>query len=153
RGERPNRPFYLGFGEDEQRLFGCFLVLLVIMIGIFFASIIIASIIAGLAAQLAGASLEAVQSVTLLVMIFALGVCIWFAARLLLAMPATIAQRRIGIGASWSRTRGANLPVFLYVLFWVALWGLLWAGYIAIAEPDYFGYLSKVFSGVAVGEA
>lgn len=147
RGERPKLPFYLGFGADEQRLLGSFLLVVFILFGIYLGAAVVAGIIAGLASALTGSNGRPSMDVEILLVGFVLGACLWFAARLFLAMPATVALGRIGVGPSWSRTKGTSLKVLLYLLFWMALAVAVEATYISIAVPGYFQFMGKVMSG------
>jgi hypothetical protein len=142
RGEKPSLPFYLGFGADELRLFGTWLLFLLIMIGLE----IILAIAAGLAAA-AGASISGFGVVMVFAVIVAVCVVmIWMCIRLSLATPAAIGARTIGIGPSWKASKGNAWALFFYWLIWALMLAIIEIALLTILMPGYFQAMGDVFA-------
>jgi hypothetical protein len=97
---------YLRLGMDEVRVFVVTLVLTIL--AIIAAAIIfgVAGVIAGLGGAAAG---DAGGIVVFLVILAAVVLSVWLALRLSLAVPITMARKKIAIFDSWSVTRGRAL--------------------------------------------
>ena len=99
---------YMRLGSDELRVLAVSLVIGIV----FFAATLILSFVAGLAAALAG---QMNTGVGILVgVVLGLGVVAalcWLAARLSLAVPATLMEKRIAPFASFALTKGKALPL------------------------------------------
>lgn len=106
-------PGFLRLGGDELRVAGALvaLFLLALVAGIVFA------VGAGLLAQAGQAMGGAGRLIGLLGALAMLGLAIWIAVRLSLALPMTFHQRRIRVFESWPLTRGRFWPLLgAYVL-------------------------------------
>ncbi|MDO1559703.1 hypothetical protein Q0812_09715 [Brevundimonas sp. 2R-24] len=94
---------YLRLGGDELRVFVVNLVLLLVFIGVG----IVGGIVIGVAAGVLGQTNEgAAAGVAILLMLVLVCAIIWIAVRLGLAVPMTVAERRIRIFDSWGVTKG-----------------------------------------------
>src|SRR5690242_1228844 len=84
RGEKPSLPFYIGFGADEWRLLGTWVLLMLIFIGVEIVVGIVAGVATGLAISVPGGG----AYIALAVGLAALVVVLWVALRFSLATPA-----------------------------------------------------------------
>jgi hypothetical protein len=103
RGERPRLPFYLGFGGAEISL-----ILTWILVALLFLALYVALMMLVAAASI-GVAMVAKPLVALVAFVGILAciiIFIWFALRLSLAGAGAIAVRGIGIGPSWSASKG-----------------------------------------------
>jgi hypothetical protein len=101
-----NRFGYLRLGMDEVRVFVVTLVLTILAIvagAIIFG---VAGVIAGFGGAAAG---DAAGIVVFVVILAAIVLSVWLALRLSLAVPITMARKKIAIFDSWSVTRGRAL--------------------------------------------
>lgn len=97
---------YLRLGMDELRVFVVSLVLSILFVVI--ATVTFVAVGIGVAATTAGAGENSGLAVLLGLLLGAVGMAlmIWLAVRLCLALPITVAERRLAIFDSWRLTRG-----------------------------------------------
>lgn len=112
RGLKPTLPFYIGWGADEWRVLGSWLILFVVFVLLSVAGGIAMALGAVLTAMGPGPggiiSIVAVAAVVL--------VGIWLCARLSLAVPASVDLQKIGVGPSWSATED---HLWSIIGFWI----------------------------------
>ncbi len=138
RGERPSMPFYLGFGADEWRLLGTWVLLFLIALGIQILAMVAAGVFGAVAAFVPGVGPLLAFAGGLAIFI----AFIWGMLRLSLATPAAIGARRIGIGPSWAATKGNVWRLLGFWLVWVVLVLVLQIIAIAVVMPGYFGLMA-----------
>jgi hypothetical protein len=99
---------YLRLGMDEVRVLAVSLVLFVV----FTLLMVLAGVIIGaVAGMTAAAEMPALWFLVVLLVLAAIALIIWLAVRLCLAIPITVAERRIAIFDSFSLTRGRFWPL------------------------------------------
>lgn len=108
---------YLRLGMDEVRV----LVVSIVLFFVFMALMVVASgIIGALIGMTIAAEIPALWLLVVLLILAAIGACIWLAVRLSLAIPITMAERRIAIFDSFGFTRGRFWPLLgMALLAWV----------------------------------
>lgn len=147
RGEKPSMPFYIGFGSDEWRLLGTWLLCFLIFIGVEILAAIVAGLAGGLAFGAGGAGIYIAFAVGIVVLVAIIWVCI----RLSLATPAAVGAQTIGIGPAWNASKGNVWPLFFYWLIWGVIFVIVEIGLIAILMPGYFEAMGSVFSAAGTG--
>ncbi len=102
---------YLRLGRQELRQFGLFIVLFAIVVGIYLALAIVATILGVVVVTVAGpaAAFSAILSVFVVTFFPAL-VFVWV--RLSLASPLAFDRGRIDLAAAWKMSRGRFWPMF-----------------------------------------
>jgi hypothetical protein len=146
--QRPPRVGYIGFGLEELRIIGTWALVFIIIFGL----VLLGQIIGGAAramGQLAGA---AGQAVGIVLDGALLALSLWIAARLSLATPAAITERRNGVTPAWGATRGAMLALLLF-------WGTFLVGGFLIQSlqfnlltPDLARIASEISAAETDGE-
>ncbi|HRJ63854.1 hypothetical protein [Brevundimonas sp. UBA2416] len=108
---------YLRLGMDEVRV----LVVSIVLFFVFMALMVVASgIIGAVIGMTVAAEMPALWLLVVLLILAAIGACIWLAVRLSLAIPITMAERRIAIFDSFGFTRGRFWPLLgMALLAWV----------------------------------
>ncbi len=108
---------YLRLGMDEFRV----LVVSVVLFLVFMVLMVVTSGIIGAVIGMTVASeTPALWLLVVLLILAAVGVCIWLAVRLSLAIPITMAERRIAIFDSFAFTKGRFWPLLgMALLAWV----------------------------------
>lgn len=108
---------YLRLGMDEVRV----LVVSIVLFFVFMALMVVASgIIGAVIGMTVAAEMPALWLLVVLLVLAAIGACIWLAVRLSLAIPITMAERRIAIFDSFGFTRGRFWPLLgMALLAWV----------------------------------
>lgn len=108
---------YLRLGMDEVRV----LVVSVVLLIVFTVLMVVTSgIVGAVIAMTAAAEMPALWLLVVLLILAAIGVCIWLAVRLSLAIPITMAERRIAIFESFAFTKGRFWPLLgMALLAWV----------------------------------
>jgi len=108
---------YLRLGMDEARV----LVVSIVLFFVFMALMVVASgIIGAVIGMTVAAEMPALWLLVVLLILAAIGACIWLAVRLSLAIPITMAERRIAIFDSFGFTRGRFWPLLgMALLAWV----------------------------------
>lgn len=108
---------YLRLGMDEVRV----LVVSVVLLIVFMVLMVVTSgIVGAVIAMTAAAEMPALWLLVVLLILAAIGVCIWLAVRLSLAIPITMAERRIAIFDSFAFTKGRFWPLLgMALLAWV----------------------------------
>lgn len=94
---------YLRLGGDELRIIGLSIILTLLFVGVLLGLGTVVALIAGLLATIAG---DVAAFVVFPLFIVVYGVAIWLAIRFSLAVPITVAERRIAVFDSWRLTRG-----------------------------------------------
>jgi hypothetical protein len=102
----------LRLGGEELLVFGAMLLLSLTFLGVEFGAIILAVIIGVIATLALHASALAIVLVRVLAFLAAFALIIAVLVRLSLTIVATVAERRIGLGRSWTLTRGRFWPLF-----------------------------------------
>jgi hypothetical protein len=150
KGERPRLPFYIGWGKDEWRITGGWLIFALIVAGL------VVLLQGGgflLGGMMGGGPIAAmiilVVSLVLVMAIFT--VCV----RLSLFAPATLALGKMGLRESWERT---DDHFWGFLGYWLLLFLMLFAVYLIIyfmfvLPPGYFGVFAGVTSQEDVREA
>jgi hypothetical protein len=144
RGEKPSLPFYIGFGGDEWRLLATW----VLVFLIFFGAQIAFALVTGVVTFALGAAGAIVALVLMLVYFVGL---IWMCVRLSLATAATVGASTIGIGPSWSASKGNAWRLFFYWFIWGIIFAILYVAIILILMPDYFTQLGQVMAAAQGG--
>jgi hypothetical protein len=134
RGEKPSLPFYIGFGADEWRLLGTWVLLMLIFVGVEIVAGIVGGLAAGLAISIPGGGAFIALAVGLAVLV----VVIWVGLRFSLATPAAIGAQTIGIGPSWNTSKGNVWALFFYWLIWGLIFFIVEIVLITILMPGYF---------------
>jgi hypothetical protein len=108
---------YLRLGMDEVRV----LVVSVVLLIVFMMLMVVTSgIIGAVIAMTVAVETPALWLLVVLLILAAIGVCIWLAVRLSLAIPITVAERRIAIFESFAFTKGRFWPLLgMALLAWV----------------------------------
>jgi hypothetical protein len=108
---------YLRLGMDEVRV----LVVSMVLFFVFMALMVVASgIIGAVIGMTVAAEMPALWLLVVLLILAAIGASIWLAVRLSLAIPITMAERRIAIFDSFGFTRGRFWPLLgMALLAWV----------------------------------
>jgi hypothetical protein len=146
-GEKPKLPFYIGFGGDELRLLGTWLLLMLIFIGAYIGVLFVFLILGFLVA--------AVPAVGIIILpvggIAALVVYCWLMLRMSLATPATVGQRTIGLGPSWNASKGNVWRLLGYWLIWGLIFFVIQTILIIVLMPGYFEAMGDVFAAAGTG--
>jgi hypothetical protein len=113
RGEKIATPFYLGFGVDELRVVGAFILLMLMLTVI----TIVGGLGVGVVAAIAALAFPGAKSfVAALADLLINAVSIWFRLRLSVLYPAALATRTTGFGVSWAETKGRVLGLLLFFI-------------------------------------
>jgi len=146
-GEKPKLPFYLGFGGDEFRLLGTWVLLFLVFVGVYI----------GIALLGAAAAFLAVSSpllggiAALIVFVVGMVALCWLMLRMSLATPASIGQRTIGLGPSWNAAKGNVWRLLGYWLIWGVIFIVIEIVMIAVLMPGYFEAMGAVFTAAGSG--
>ncbi len=144
RGDGPRfLPFYLWFGADEFRVLVCYIIWVVMLSVASFAGML-GVIVAGLASSLAAPAVGGIV-IALLTAVFFIAL-LWFALRMSLIFPATVAEREIGIGRSWQVTKGAVWSLFLYWILWGVLLAFIAGVYAVFGAGNMLAMLPEVIA-------
>jgi hypothetical protein len=147
-GEKPKLPFYLGFGGDELRLLGTWVLYLLIFIGAYFVVGLVAAMVGGAALAIAGAG----PFIVIAVACIALVAFLWLNLRLSLATPAAVGQRTIGIGPSWNASKGNVFRLFAYWLVWAVIFAVVEFALILALMPGFFAAYGQIITASAAGD-
>lgn len=112
---------YMRLGKDELRVFVVALVLGILAFAIYMAGAIIMGILAGVLGFVARDAGGAAFLPLILVFLALVGVMIWLAVRFSLALPITVAEKRLAIFDSWKLTKGHALGLFGMTLIIVVM--------------------------------
>jgi hypothetical protein len=108
---------YLRLGMDEVRVL---VVSVVLFIGFMVVTAVASGIIGAVIGMTIAADTPALWLLVVLLILAAIGACIWLAVRLSLAIPITMAERRIAIFDSFGFTKGRFWPLLgMALLAWV----------------------------------
>lgn len=145
RGEKPRLPFYLAFGGDELRILITFILVVLLLAIIYVAGFVGILILSGLPALSGPAGAIAILAASCLL----LWLLLWLALRLSLSCAGAIGARKIGIGPSWSTTKGAVWALFFYYLIFFVLFiaAELVLGYVLL--PEYFTGVGQLIAVIA----
>lgn len=141
RGERAKGIFYLHYGADELRILITF-ILQSLLVGALYVggAILLGLLVGGLhavslsAAEIGGAAGGIVFTIFM----------IWVALRLSLTLPAAVGARKIGIGPSWSATKGNVWRLLGYWILWGLVIGIVECLLITFLMPGYFEHLATL---------
>ncbi len=108
----------LHFGKDEFRQIGVSVLFFLIVIGMYIATIIAGTVVAGIVAGVLGLVSQALSAVALVISIVAvIAAFFWFVARLSLAPAQSFDQRRINMFGSWALTKNSSIALVVgYVI-------------------------------------
>jgi hypothetical protein len=145
RNEKPGL-FYLRFGGDEFRILITFILVLLLFLVIYVAGLLVLALAAGLLVHVspgAGGIVVAILGFAFFIFL------IWLCFRLSLSGPAAVGARKIGIGPSWSATKGAAWSLFFYAILWVITFAILECAFVLIAMPGYLAGFHDLFHAIA----
>jgi len=142
RGEKPSLPFYLGFGSDEWRLLGTWVLLMLIFIGVEIVAGIVGGLATGLAISVPGGGAYIAIAIGFVIFV---ALC-WVGLRFSLATPAAIGAQTIGIGPSWNTSKGNVWALFFYWLIWGLIFFIVEVVLITILMPGYFQAMGDIFN-------
>jgi hypothetical protein len=146
-GEKPKLPFYIGFGGDEFRLLGTWVLQMLIFIGAYLGI----AIVGGAAGFFAMSSPVIGGIAVLIVVVAGLVAFCWLMLRLSLATPATVGQRTIGLGPSWNAAKGNVWRLLGYWLIWGVIFMVIEIAMIAVLMPGYFEAMGDMFTAAGSG--
>lgn len=135
RGDRLKWPFYLGFGGDEIRTLGAYVLMMVMLVLVYLVFILAIVVILGVL-SLVSPMLGGVAGLAALVAGF-LGM-VWFMTRLSVTLPAALAERSLGVAQSWRATKGNSARLFFYWILIAAPLLVVIAIYAVIFLGDFF---------------
>ncbi|MDF7776321.1 hypothetical protein P1X14_13785 [Sphingomonas sp. AOB5] len=141
---------YLRLGMDELRIFGLFLILVIVGgIGAFILVLLLGFVAAGFAAAFSGSPGMAMGVVVLLYLALVAGlVFLWV--RLSLVLPLTLLRRKIVIDGSWELTSGRFWTLFAaYLVIWLVSIVI----YAAFTLPFVGPYFSELMQAMGNPEA
>ena len=134
-GEKPRLPFYAGWGADEWRLAGGWALFFVVV-----GCLVIALQFGGL--LLRGVLGQGPQAgiIVLLVNLILLGGIVWVSVRLSLLAPATVVNRKIGLGISWEKTDDEFWSFFGFWAIFAVIFGIAYVVlyFTYLLPPGYF---------------
>ena len=146
-GEKPKLPFYIGFGGDEFRLLGTWVLQFLIFIGAYIGILLVT----GAAGFLAMASPLLGGIAALIAALAGMVAFCWLMLRMSLATPATIGQRTIGLGPSWNAAKGNVWRLLGYWLIWGVIFILIEIVILAVMMPGYFEAMGEIFTATGSG--
>jgi hypothetical protein len=146
-GEKPKLPFYIGFGGDEFRLLGTWVLQFLIFIGAYLGILLIT----GAAGFLAMASPLLGGIAALIAALAGMVAFCWLMLRMSLATPATIGQRTIGLGPSWNAAKGNVWRLLGYWLIWGIIFILIEIVILAVMMPGYFEAMGEMTTAAGSG--
>ncbi len=143
RGEKPKLPFLLSWGADEWRLLGGWAIMAAVFLGVVIALQIVTMLVAALGLLGQGPVTILLSFVGALIVICA---GIWAVVRLSLFAPATIAEQKIGIRASWEKTDDDFWNLLGFWLLWIVLSVIVqFLTFGLVTPPEYFEVMSGGF--------
>lgn len=113
RGEKPSLPFYLGFGGAEIGLIFTWILVFMILMAVYVG---FAVGVGTLALTVASLSKDLLPLVLFVAIVLCVIIYAWLLLRLSLSSAGSIGVKGIGIGASWSASRGNALGL---LGFWI----------------------------------
>ncbi len=145
RGETPRSPFYFQFGFDELRVLAAFVLIIVMSIILVIVGSLVVGALAMIIGMLLGSASPALAAllVGVLTLVPAV-VAIWFMIRLSVVFAAGIGTRSIGLGQSWTATRGASFSLFFYWLFWMIFLFIVSVPVMLFMMGDYFSLMGEM---------
>lgn len=147
RGEKANLGIaYLHYGGDELRILITFILQMLLFLVIYIlGAIAIGLLVAGLGSVSAQAPIIGGIVGGIVLAIFMIWVCL----RLSLALPAAVGAKKIGIGPSWSVTKGNVWRLLGYWTLWCIVWWVVEAILITVLMPGYFHDLAALFQATS----
>lgn len=150
RGDRQKMPFYLGFGGDELRTLGAYVLLFVMLFLAYLVFVLALFVIGGVFALISpaaagiGAMIAAIAGLV--------GFC-WFVARLSVMFPAALATKTLGIAQSWRATKGNSARLIVYWILVAAPLIALSVAFFVLFMGDAFPIYAELFEAGADPEA
>jgi hypothetical protein len=147
RGERAKGLFYLRFGGDELRILITFILQALLFCALYIGGIIVIGLLVyGLGYAQMSPSISGLAG--LLVGLAFIVFMIWVALRLSLTLPAAVGARKIGIGPSWSVTKGNVWRLLGYWILWGLLFWLIEVVLIMFLMPGYFAGIGQMMQTI-----
>lgn len=128
RGDEQKLPFYVGFGGDELRVLGAYVLMFIMVFISYLMFALVIGVVAGvltLVSPIFGAVGGLVGFVGGLVAL------LWFVARISVTFPAAVATKSLGLAQSFRATKGNSIGLMIY---WTAIGVML-----LIVGSIYFG--------------
>ena len=126
---------YMRFGGDELRIIAVSLILTLLFIAATVALGIVVGLIVGLLSAVAG---DAAAILTIPAVIALYAAMIWFSVRFSLAIPITVAERRIAVFDSWRMTKGHFWGLFGMALLAMVMMLVVYILFSLVAAPIFF---------------
>lgn len=140
---------YLRFGGDELRIIAVSLILTLLFVAILIGLGIVAGVVIGILSTVAG---DAAALLTVPAVIALYAAIIWLAIRFSLAIPITVAERRIAVFDSWGMTKGHFWGLFAMSLLAVVMSLVVYFLLALVAGPIFFFALGG-FENIAALES
>ncbi len=138
---------YLSWGGNEFRVLITFILKGLLLFVIY---IIGALAIAALAIGLNAAAKEIAPIVGLVLGVGYIVLLIWIALRLSLSSAAAVGSGKIGIGPSWSATKGAVWSLLFYWILWWVLLAVVQGVFMAFFMPGMFASFATIAQSASV---
>jgi len=126
---------YLRFGADELRIIALSLILMLLFIGLTVVLSLVVGVVAGVLSAVAG---DAAAWITIPGVIAMYAAMIFFYVRFSLAVPITVAERRIAVFDSWRLTRGNFWNLFGMALLSLVMALVVYFLLAIVAVPIFF---------------
>ena len=126
---------YMRFGGDELRIIAVSLILMLLFFGITLGLGLVVGIVVGVLSAVAG---DAATWLAIPAVIALYAAIIWFAIRFSLAIPITMAERRIAVFESWRMTKGHFWGLFGMMLLAVVMSFVVYFLFALVAAPIFF---------------
>lgn len=126
---------YMRFGADELRIIAVSLILIVLFIGVVIGLGLVVGIIAGVLASVLG---DAGSIIVIPAVIALYAAMIWLVIRFSLAIPITVAERRIAVFDSWRMTKGHFWGLLGMALLATVMAMVVYFLFALVAAPIFF---------------
>lgn len=146
RGDDMKAPFYLGFGGDELRTLGAYVLIFIMMIVVYLV-FVLALLVVGGVLSLVSPALGGVAA--LIASIAGIIGFLWFLMRLSVTFPAILATRSFGIAQSWRATKGNSARLLGYWTLIFILMMIAGGVYFSIFLADFFPLYGEIFEAGA----
>lgn len=151
RGDTLKAPFYLGFGGDELRLLGAYILFILVFLLAYLVFALAIGVLAGVLTMISPAVGAAASGVLLVAGVVAM---FWFLVRLSLTFAASMSTKTLGLAQSWNETKGRSGGLFLFWIVVCLVVIILSIGFVFVAMPGIAGIYAELFraSGDAAAE-
>lgn len=126
---------YLRFGADELRIIAVSILLCLLFVALVIGLGLVVGIVAGVLSAVAG---DVAAWITIPAVIAMYGAMIWAAVRFSLAIPITVAERRIAVFDSWRMTRGNFWSLFGMMLLSAVMAMVVYFLFAIVAAPIFY---------------